>query len=80
MIRWCIWSQSPANTGLLLTIALVIVIKDLVEVIVILQATPIMTPEVQADMGGMDFNIGGLAGKKKKTKVKKMKRGGLASR
>ena len=32
--------------------------------------------------GGMgDFNIGGLAGKKKqKTKVKKMKRGGLASR
>lgn len=33
------------------------------------------------DMSGMDFNIGGLAGKKKqKTKVKKMKRGGLASR
>ena len=32
-------------------------------------------------MGGMgDFNIGGLAGKKKKTKVKNMKRGGLASR
>ena len=33
------------------------------------------------DMSGMDFNTGGLAGKKKqKTKVKKMKRGGLASR
>jgi len=31
------------------------------------------------DMSGMDFNIGGLAGKKK-PKVKKMKRGGLASR
>ena len=32
-------------------------------------------------MGGMgDFNIGGLAGKKKKIKPKKMKRGGLASR
>jgi|21_taG_2_1085346.scaffolds.fasta_scaffold01292_10 hypothetical protein len=30
------------------------------------------------DTGG--FNIGGLAGKKKKIKVKKMKRGGLASR
>ena len=31
--------------------------------------------------GGMgDFNIGGLAGTKKKTKPKKMKRGGLASR
>ena len=31
--------------------------------------------------GGMgDFNIGGLAGKKKKIKPKKMKRGGLASR
>ena len=31
--------------------------------------------------GGMgDFNIGGLAGKKKKIKVKKMKRGGLASK
>ena len=30
---------------------------------------------------GMDFNIGGLAGKKKpKPKTKKMKRGGLASR
>jgi len=36
----------------------------------------------EGSMGGMgDFNIGGLAGKKKqKTKVKKMKRGGLASR
>jgi len=32
------------------------------------------------DMSGMDFNIGGLAGKKKKIKPKKMKRGGLASR
>jgi len=35
----------------------------------------------EGSMGGMgDFNIGGLAGKKKKIKVKKMKRGGLASR
>ena len=36
----------------------------------------------EGSMGGMgDFNIGGLAGKnKQKTKVKKMKRGGLASR
>ena len=32
------------------------------------------------DMSGMDFNIGGLAGKNKKTKPKKMKRGGLASK
>ena len=33
------------------------------------------------DMSGMDFNTGGLAGKKKKKpKPKKMKRGGLASR
>jgi len=31
------------------------------------------------DMSGMDFNTGGLAGKKKKKKMK-MKRGGLASR
>ena len=31
------------------------------------------------DMSGMDFNTGGLAGKKK-PKVKKMKRGGLASK
>ena len=35
----------------------------------------------QGSTGGMgDFNIGGLAGKKKKIKPKKMKRGGLASR
>ena len=35
----------------------------------------------QGSMGGIgDFNIGGLAGKKKKIKVKKMKRGGLASK
>jgi hypothetical protein len=32
------------------------------------------------DMSGMDFNKGGLAGKKKTPKLKKMKQGGLASR